>query len=58
MVRDLTYEAYYAHPRVLEALERVTGWRYETAIAGAEMEPFDERLLERMRTAPPRYRKV
>jgi hypothetical protein len=58
MVRDLTYEAYYAHPRVLEALERVTGWRYETAIAGAEMEPFDERLLERMRAAAPRYRKV
>jgi hypothetical protein len=58
MVRDLTYEAYYAHPRVLAALERETGWRYEVAISGSEMEPFDESLLERMRTVPPRYRKV
>jgi hypothetical protein len=58
MVRDLTYEAYYAHPRVLEILERETGWRYETAISGGELEPFDESLLARMRTVPPRYRKV
>src|SRR5688500_13906745 len=32
MVRDLTYEAYYAHPQILEILERETGWRYEVAI--------------------------
>ena len=58
MVRDLTYEAYYAHPRVLDVLERETGWRYEVAISGGELEPFDERLLERMRTVPPRWRKA
>ena len=58
MVRDLTYEAYYAHPRVLDVLERETGWRYEVAISGGELEPFDEGLLERMRTVPPRWRKV
>jgi len=58
MVRDLTYEAYYAHPRVLDVLERETGWRYEVAIAGSEMEPFDEGLLERMRNVPPRWRKA
>jgi Gluconate 2-dehydrogenase subunit 3 len=58
MVRDLTYEAYYAHPRVLDVLERETGWRYETAISGGELEPFDERLLDRMRTVPPRWRKA
>jgi hypothetical protein len=58
MVRDLTYEAYYAHPRVLDVLERETGWRYEAAISGGELEPFDERLLERMRTVPPRWRKA
>ncbi len=58
MVRDLTYAAYYAHPRVLDVLERETGWRYETAISGGELEPFDERLLDRMRSVPPRWRKA
>ncbi|MCD6031680.1 MAG: Gluconate 2-dehydrogenase subunit 3 [Thermomicrobiales bacterium] len=58
MVRDLTYEAYYAHPRVLDVLERETGWRYALAISGGELDPFDEDLLARMRTAPPRWRKV
>ena len=58
MVRDLTYEAYYAHPRVLDVLERETGWRYEVAISGTEMEPFDDSLLGRMRTVPPRWRKA
>jgi hypothetical protein len=58
MVRDLTYEAYYAHPRVLDVLERETGWRYEVAISGGELEPFDEGLLDRMRTVPPRWRKA
>ncbi len=58
MVRDLTYEAYYAHPRVLEVLERETGWRYEIAISGGELEPLDEHLLARMREVPARYRKV
>src|SRR5918998_448342 len=54
MVRDLTYEAYYAHPRVLEVLERETGWRYEVAFSGGELEPFDENLLAWMRSVPPR----
>ena len=58
MVRDLTYEAYYAHSRVLDVLERETGWRYKVAFSGGELEPFDERLLERMRSVPPRWRKV
>lgn len=58
MVRELTYEAYYADPRVLSILEEETGWRYETAFAGEAMEPFDERLLERMQTVAPHYRRV
>ena len=58
MVRDLTYEAYYAHPRVLDVLERETGWRYEVAFSGGELEPFDENLLTRMRAVPPRWRNV
>jgi hypothetical protein len=39
-------------------LERETGWRYEVAISGGELEQFDEGLLERMRTVPPRWRKA
>jgi hypothetical protein len=58
MVRDLTYEAYYAHPRVLEVLERETGWRYEVAFSGGDLEPFDEGLLARMKALPARWRKV
>jgi hypothetical protein len=58
MVRDLTYEVYYAHPRVLDVLERETGWRYEVAISGGDLEPFDEGLLDRMRTVAPRWRKA
>jgi hypothetical protein len=58
MVRDLTYEAYYAHPRVLDVLERETGWRYEVAFSGSELEPFDEDVLARMRTVPARWRKA
>jgi hypothetical protein len=58
MVRDLTYEAYYAHPRILDVLEQETGWRYEVAFSGGELEPFDEDLLARMRTVPARWRKA
>ena len=58
MVRDLTYEAYYAHPRVLEVLERETGWRFEVAFSGGDLEPFDEGLLARMKALPPRWRNV
>jgi hypothetical protein len=58
MVRDLTYEAYYAHPRILDVLEQETGWRYEVAFSGGELEPFDEALLARMRTVPARWRKA
>ena len=58
MVRDLTYEAYYAHPRVLDVLERETGWRYEVAFSGGDLEPFDESMLAQMRKVPPRWRKV
>jgi hypothetical protein len=58
MVRELTYEAYYAHPRVLAVLADETGWQYEAAFSGSEMEPFDEGLLERMKAVAPHYRPV
>jgi hypothetical protein len=58
MVRELTYEAYYAHPRVLAVLADETGWQYEVAFSGGVMEPFDEGLLERMKAVAPHYRHV
>jgi len=58
LIRDLTYEAYYTDRRVLDELERETGWRYETTYSGSEMEPFDERLLASMRTAPATWREA
>ena len=58
MVRDLTYEAYYTDRRVLDVLERETGWRYETTFSGSEMEPFDEGLLARMRTVAATWREA
>jgi hypothetical protein len=57
MVRDLTYEAYYAHPRVLELLATTTGWRAGAAGAGTPLPDFDERLLARMRRDP-HYRRA
>lgn len=57
MVRDLTYEAYYAHPRVLDLLAAATGWRGDVAISGSTLADFDERLLARMRREP-RYRRA
>jgi hypothetical protein len=56
MVRDFTYEAYYGHPDVLVALERDTGWRGTAQSTGSPLPPFDDSLLERVRTLPPRWR--
>jgi hypothetical protein len=58
MVRDFTYEAYYAHPQVLAALERATGWRGTAPVTGTPMAAFDERLLERVRSLAACYRMV
>jgi hypothetical protein len=58
MVRDFTYEAYYGHPRVLEALEAETGWRGRAPIEGSSLEPFDESALARVKSLPPRWRRA
>src|SRR5262249_22974878 len=55
-VRDLTYEAYYAHPRILDLLASVTGWRSDVAATGSALPDFDEGLLARVRRTP-RYRR-
>ena len=56
MIKGLTYEAYYATPMVLAGLERATGWRATNAVTGGHMDPFDESLLDRVRSQPPGYR--
>jgi gluconate 2-dehydrogenase subunit 3-like protein len=56
LVRDLTYEAYYAHPRILDLLASATGWRSGVAATGSALPDFDEGLLARVRRAP-RYRR-
>jgi len=55
-VRGLVNEAYYPAPVVLAALEHATGWRSGNALTGSQMDPFDESLLERVRSPPPGYR--
>jgi Gluconate 2-dehydrogenase subunit 3 len=58
MVRDFTYEAYYGHPTVLEALEAETGWRGKAPIEGSELEAFDESALGRVKTLPQRWKQA
>src|SRR3981081_2300578 len=53
MVSDFTYEAYYGHPDALVALEPATGWKGLGPMKGGQMSPFDENLLERVRSLPP-----
>src|SRR5262245_18869771 len=58
MVRDFTYEAYYAHPVVLASLQRDLGWDAVAPTRGSGMEGFDEGLLQRVKTLPTRYKEV
>jgi hypothetical protein len=58
MVNDFTYEAYYGHPQVLEAIEAETGWRGLGPMKGRPMPAFDASKLARVRTMQPRYRAI
>jgi Gluconate 2-dehydrogenase subunit 3 len=58
LVQALVYEAYYSASPVLDALERATGWRSANTLTGSAMEPFDEGLLDRVRSLPPAYREA
>lgn len=58
MVSDFTYEAYYGHPKVIAALESVSGWRATSPLTGSPMAPFDENRLARVRSLPPLWRTV
>lgn len=58
LVQGLVYEAYYSAPPVLDALERATGWRSANTLTGSAMAPFDEGLLDRVRSLPRGYREA
>ena len=53
MVRDLVYEGYYTHPRVM----KLVGYTFRSGgRRTAAIEPFDEARLVRVRAMKPFYR--
>jgi hypothetical protein len=56
---DAAYLAYYTAPRVRMVIERVTGYAARPPQPlGYELEPFDERLLDKQRQRAPFWRKA
>jgi hypothetical protein len=58
LVLELTYEAYYRDPDVCRVMRQRTGFDSALPHLGSPMEPFDEGLLDRVRSLPPHYREV
>jgi hypothetical protein len=58
LILELVYEGYYRAEVVLAVVERRTGFRVRGPLDGTELEPFDERLLDRVRTLPSSYREA
>jgi hypothetical protein len=58
LVLELTFEAYYRHPRVVAVMKERTGFDATLPHLGSQMQPFDESLLDRVRALPPHYRTV
>lgn len=55
VLRDFVYESYYINEKVWKLI----GYEpFTTLSAGPEMEPFDEKLLERVRQMPALYKNV
>lgn len=55
ILKDFTYESYYTNEKVYELI------KYEphpTGTLGPEMQPFDEKLLDRVKNTPPSYTKI
>jgi hypothetical protein len=57
-VLTFTYEDYYRSPRVVAVLLDRTGFDSTLPHLGSAMDPFDDTLLDRVRTLPPHYRQV
>jgi hypothetical protein len=55
VLKDFTYESYYTNEKVFELI------KYEphpTGTLGPKMEPFNEKLLNRVKGIPPMYTKI
>lgn len=55
VLKDFTYESYYTSEKVYDLI------KYEphpTGTSGPKMEPFDEKLLERVKNTPLKYTKI
>lgn len=55
VLKDFTYESYYTSKEVFELIHYNP---YPTGSSGPKMEPFDEKLLDRVRTTPPKYTRI
>ena len=55
VLKDFTYESYYTNTEVYGLIDYDP---YPTGSSGPEMEPFDEKLLDRVKTTPPFYTKI
>lgn len=55
VLKDFSYESYYTNPEIYSLIGYAP---YPTGSAGPKMEPFDERLLDRMKTLDPLYTKI
>ncbi len=58
LVLELVFEGYYRAPGVLTVVEERTGFEVRAPVEGAELIPFDERLLERVKGLPAFFREV
>jgi len=55
VLKDFTYESYYTNELVYELIKYEP---YPTGTSGPKMEPFDEKLLGRVKNTPSMYTKI
>ena len=55
VLKDFTYESYYTSEQIYELIKYEA---YPTGTSGPEMNPFDGKLLDRVKETPPIYTKI
>jgi hypothetical protein len=55
VLKDFTYESYYTSKEVYELISYEP---HPTGTSGPKMEPFDDKLLDRVKNSPPLYTKI
>lgn len=58
MLYELVCEGYYTDAAVERIVRERTGFDAALPLTGVDLEPFDESLLDRVRSLPPSYRVV